>query len=222
MSPHCKNVPKTVDHLATKCDRMLGHDYTRRDNEVVRCIHLTLCNKYGIKNCRKLRTHSVSEVVANENVEIRVDRRIKTDILIQHNRPDIFIHDKKRKEITLIEIGITNLGLLTQVENEKLRKYDILANEISLEYKCKVNIIPYVMTWEGLVTNYHNKYCKDIGISTVAEAYIQSIVLKKTLESVSFVRRRSIEEDGPRMGSEELAQKIEATVDDTKAENQNI
>ena len=78
------------------------------------------------------------------------------------------------------------------------------------------------MTWEGLVTNYHNKYCKDIGISTVTEAYIQSIVLKKTLESVSFERRRSIEEDSPRMGSEELAQKIEATVDDTKAENQNI
>ena len=189
---------------------MLGHDYTRRHNEVVRCIHLTLCNKYGIKNCRKLRTHSVSEVVANENVEIRVDTRIKTDILIQHNRPDIFVHDKKRKEITLIEIGITNLNLLTQVENEKLRKYDILANEISAEYKCKVNIIPYVMTWEGLVTNYHKKHCKEIGINTVTEAYIQSIVLKKTLESVSFERRPSIEEDSLRMSSEELVKKIEA------------
>ncbi|KAI5176647.1 hypothetical protein PAEPH01_2410, partial [Pancytospora epiphaga] len=28
--------------LATQCDRMLYHDYTRRDNEVVRCIHLDL------------------------------------------------------------------------------------------------------------------------------------------------------------------------------------
>ena len=92
---------------------MLGHDYTRRHNEVIRCIHLTLCNKYDMRNCRKLKTQSASEVVANENAEIRVDTRIKTDILIQHNRPDIFIHDKKRKQITLIEIRITNLGLLT-------------------------------------------------------------------------------------------------------------
>ncbi|KAI5170908.1 hypothetical protein PAEPH01_1544, partial [Pancytospora epiphaga] len=35
--PHCKKRSKTVDHLATQCDRMLYHDYTRRHNEVVRC-----------------------------------------------------------------------------------------------------------------------------------------------------------------------------------------
>ncbi|KAI5173358.1 hypothetical protein PAEPH01_1913 [Pancytospora epiphaga] len=40
--PHCKKRSKTVDHLATQCDRMLYHDYTRRHNEVVRCMHLDL------------------------------------------------------------------------------------------------------------------------------------------------------------------------------------
>ena len=49
LCPHCKASVKTVDHLATKCDRMLGHDYMRRHNEVVKCIHLLLCNKYGFK-----------------------------------------------------------------------------------------------------------------------------------------------------------------------------
>ncbi|KAI5169306.1 hypothetical protein PAEPH01_0598 [Pancytospora epiphaga] len=39
---HCKKRSKTVDHLATQCDRMFYHDYTRRHNEVVRCIHLSL------------------------------------------------------------------------------------------------------------------------------------------------------------------------------------
>ena len=95
LCPHCKAATKTVDHLATKCDRMLGHDYTRRHNEVLKCIHLSLCNKYGLKSSKKLRSHSVQEVVANENVEIRVDTRIKTDIKIQHNRPDLFAYDKR-------------------------------------------------------------------------------------------------------------------------------
>ena len=56
-----------------------------------------------------------------------------------------------RKEISLIEVGITKLDLLTQVENEKTRKYDLIANDIALTYKCKVKIVPYVMTWEGSV-----------------------------------------------------------------------
>ena len=90
--------------------------------------------------------------MSNEFAEIRVDTRIKTDIKINNNRPDIFVYDKKRKEIILIEVGITNQDLLQTVEVEKQRKYDILANELSLLYKCKSKIFPYVITWDGLVT----------------------------------------------------------------------
>ena len=74
-----------------------------------------------------------------------------------------------------------------------MRKYDLLANELSLIYKCKVKIIPYVMTWDGIVSTYHKKYTEIINIPYTTEAYIQTRVLKKTLESVSFERRRSYE-----------------------------
>ena len=78
--PNCNEASKTVDHLASKCVKILGTDYTRRHNEVVKCLHLLLCNKYGIKSTKKLRNHSVQEVVSNKYVEIRVDTFIKTDI----------------------------------------------------------------------------------------------------------------------------------------------
>ncbi|KAI5170892.1 hypothetical protein PAEPH01_1528 [Pancytospora epiphaga] len=68
--PHCKKRSKTVEHLATQCDRMLYHDYTRRHNEVVRCIHLGLCLKYGLKALPRMRSHSIQEIVTNENCEI--------------------------------------------------------------------------------------------------------------------------------------------------------
>src|SRR5262245_55802984 len=139
--------------MASKCDRMLYHDYTRRHNEVVRCLHLLLCNKYDIKTSKKVRTHSIQETVANKNAEIRVDTRIK----IQNNRTDLFVLDKRKNEILLVEVGITNLDLLQSVEVEKSRKYDLLANELSLIYKCKVRIIPYVMTWDGIVTTHHKR-----------------------------------------------------------------
>jgi hypothetical protein len=93
---HCKERIKSVDHLATQCRKMLVHDYTRRHNEVVKCIHLFLCNKYKIKRSKKLRNHSVQEITANPDVEIRVDTTMATSNKQSANRPDLVIHDKKR------------------------------------------------------------------------------------------------------------------------------
>jgi hypothetical protein len=125
-------------------------------------------------------------VVANKFVEIRVDTTIKTDIRIKYNKPDIVVIDKRAKEILIVEIGVTSIDNLQQVESEKLRKYDLLANELGLIHGCKTKIIPYVLTWDGIVTKYHEKYRKELEVTDRIEAYIQSATLKKTLESVSL------------------------------------
>lgn len=181
--------------MATKCNRMLSYGYTRRHNEVVRCIHLHLCQEYGLKQTKNIRSHSVQETIGNEKVEIRVDTRIRTDVRIQNNKPDIFVLDKVNKTITLIEVGITSQENLQKVETEKLRKYDLLANELGLMYKCKTVIIPYVITWDGLVTQYHRKYVSLLGIPRPTEGYIQSIIMKRTLENISLEYRRRYEDD---------------------------
>ncbi|KAI5168457.1 hypothetical protein PAEPH01_0145 [Pancytospora epiphaga] len=41
-----------------------------RHNEVVRCIHLGL--KYGLKALPRMRSHSIQEILFNENYEISV------------------------------------------------------------------------------------------------------------------------------------------------------
>ncbi|TBU10841.1 hypothetical protein CWI38_1519p0010 [Hamiltosporidium tvaerminnensis] len=64
----------------------------------------------------------------------------------------------------------------------KIRKYDLLANELGLIYKFGVEITPCVLTWNGIVTKYHKKYVKRLQIPINIETYIQSIVLKKTSE----------------------------------------
>ena len=67
------------------------------------------------------------------------------------------------------------------------------------------------MTWYGIVTNYHRKYIKQLEITPTIEAYIQSRVLKKTLETISFEHRRGIE-DG--LEKEEIIQNaIERLID---------
>ncbi|KAK1348806.1 hypothetical protein LUQ84_001955 [Hamiltosporidium tvaerminnensis] len=49
------------------------------------------------------------------------------------------------------------------------------------------------MTWDGIVTKYHKSHLKRLKFFTNVEAYIQSIVLKKTVETISFDRRRGLE-----------------------------
>lgn len=48
------------------------------------------------------------------------------------------------------------------------------------------------MTWDGIVTKSHKRYVSQLGLPKNIESYIQTRVLKKTLESVSFEARRSI------------------------------
>ncbi|TBU20062.1 hypothetical protein CWI38_0139p0050 [Hamiltosporidium tvaerminnensis] len=163
-----------VYHLAARCEKMQVLGYTRRHNEVF---------------SKRIRSHSVQEILDNEYAEIRVDTRIKNDVKIRNNRPDIFILDKKKNKITLIEVGITFQDLLQIVETEKLRKYDLLANELGLIYKCSVEIIPYVMTWDGIVTKYYKTYSEPnteeswvrASMSVIMRAYMLTMLEEPTI-----------------------------------------
>ena len=182
---------KTVDHLASRCDRLLGPDYTRRYNEVVGCIHLFFCNKYGCSI--KIRLHLVQEILANMQVEMRVDTRSDANRCENTiDRPDILVIDKRRRKAVIIEIGITSQDLLKQVETEKLHKYDLLAGEIGLLHGCTTKIIPYVLSWDGIVTICHKGYVKQLGLPDNIESYIATRVLKKTLKVISLSARQSI------------------------------
>ncbi|KAF9758284.1 hypothetical protein NGRA_3165 [Nosema granulosis] len=107
---------------------MLANDYMRRHNEALRCIHLQLYLNYGLSRSKKIRNHSLQECVSNDRAEIRVDTRIPTGIQVKYNKPDIFVLDKVKKEILIVEVGITSFDHLRCVEVEKKHKYDLLAN----------------------------------------------------------------------------------------------
>ncbi|KAF7683551.1 hypothetical protein TCON_1244 [Astathelohania contejeani] len=77
----------------------------------------------------KKRSHPVQKVMENDRAEIRVNTRIRIDILVKNNRPDIFIYDKKENEIILDEVGITSQDEV-HFKKKKKSKYNILKNEL--------------------------------------------------------------------------------------------
>lgn len=46
--PICKTKQLTIDHIATKCVKLLDSEYKKRHDDVVKSLHLHICNKYGI------------------------------------------------------------------------------------------------------------------------------------------------------------------------------
>ncbi|TBU01346.1 hypothetical protein CWI37_0732p0020 [Hamiltosporidium tvaerminnensis] len=60
-----------------------------------------------------------------------LDTRIKTDDKIRCNRPDIHILDKRKNKQTLVEDRIAFQDSLQTVETDKIRNYDLLANELA-------------------------------------------------------------------------------------------
>lgn len=55
---------------------MLIHNYTRKHNKIVKLLIFSVINLKK-KKAKKLRTQSVTKVIANENIKIRIDTNIK-------------------------------------------------------------------------------------------------------------------------------------------------
>jgi hypothetical protein len=94
------------------------------------------------------------------------------------------VFDKRRNKIILIEIGITSQHNLEIVEMEKFRKYELLAKELQQIYKCETEVIPIVSTWDGMCTKYGSMYRAKLKLDKNIRAYILSVVLKRTIESI--------------------------------------
>ncbi|KAG0435865.1 Retrovirus-related Pol polyprotein from type-1 retrotransposable element R2 [Dictyocoela muelleri] len=178
----CKKCNISIDHLATRCGMLLHSSYIRRHNEVIKSIHLRLLNKYGISTRKKLKNHKIEKVVKNDKAEILTEIPIRTDTHVRNNKPDIVVFDNEKELIYLIDIGITSIENLKKYEIEKVQKYRLLAKEMEQLYSKKVIIVPYVITWDGVATEFNKKYRKIIDIDDRLHAYIQGVCLRLTSE----------------------------------------
>ncbi|KAG0435477.1 LINE-1 reverse transcriptase like protein [Dictyocoela muelleri] len=179
---HCNKSTASVDHIATRCEKMLYFDYKKRHDDIQKIILISILNKYTNSNIKHYKYQKTKNVHDLEDIKILVDIPIKTDILVTENRPDIVVINKKNKEICFIEVGITNQENLKQVESFKKRKYELLAREYGRIKNMNVKIVPFVMTWDGHVTTFNKKYRESLGITTEIFGYIQSACLNRTLE----------------------------------------
>ena len=101
VSPVCRMCGKreeSIAHVVAECEKLAQNQYKNwRHDRVGKVIHRELCKKYGFDCTEKWYDHIPEGVLENEKSKILWDFRSQTDQQLNHNRPDIVIHDEEIK-----------------------------------------------------------------------------------------------------------------------------
>lgn len=183
--PRCKAKAHSVEHVATGCGALLHGDYIRRHNEVVKIVHYHVAKSFGVKVTKSLKGYVPEQVVVTDTVKIKADMPILTENRVECNKPDILVHDIRRNEFTIIEVGVTSKKWLNKTETTKGRKYEHLAADLrSMHPGATTRMVPIVLTWDGFVTDRFKKFAKEIGLTKQMVAKMQVVTLQRTRDCV--------------------------------------
>ena len=185
----CRDAPETAAHLLSHCSILLQQDqYTTRHNRVCNIIHWNILKQYNINVSEKYWEHLPKSFESTAEVDIYYDKPIQLGQYIDNraNRPDIIIHNKKKKEAQIIEIGITSDIGITATTHRKTIKYADFKNILKREWELNnVDLIPVVMGVTGIYRkSLHNELSKIWAPVDVDQ--MQSAVVR---EGVSILKR---------------------------------
>ncbi|TBU05491.1 hypothetical protein CWI36_0630p0010 [Hamiltosporidium magnivora] len=120
LTPH--PVYKTINHLAARFEKMLGHEIL---DEMMRWYDVYIY--FGLINII-LSLKNELETTRSKNF-LKMNTRIRTDVKIRCNRPDIFLYDKKKYRIPFIEETMININEESDFE-EEIEVFEILKRNI--------------------------------------------------------------------------------------------
>ena len=158
--------------------------YTVRHNEVLKCIHKSLCLAYNFSLDKRIKRHNVEKAIRNTYADITTDTKVITERPVSENRPDLAVKDHRRKIIYIVDVAISHKNGIIPKEREKIAKYETVRRELSQRTGYKALVLPYVVSWDGNVSNENWKVRKILGISKQVHAYIQQVVMRQIVDIV--------------------------------------
>ena len=157
----CKEKPETIPHIISGCKCLAGTKYTNRHDKLGKYIHWNLLKDRGVIVSGDWFKHEPEKVTECGDTTIMWDYPLVTDKKVCANRPDITIHNKKERKVTLVDFSVpydTNIVLKTA---EKLVKYKDLEIEIQKCWDLKeISTVPVVIGALGTVSTDHTQYLK--------------------------------------------------------------
>ena len=157
----------------------------RHDN-VAKMFHWKLCEKWGFNRGEKWYILKPEKLLESEKCRILWDFPIQTDKILDHNRPDITVFDKKSKKCLLTDPACPFDSRIEKKEEEKCANYSELKYEIAKIWKMrKLEVIPVVIGALGTVAKHFEKWIERLDLDLTIEALQKPCLL----ETVRIIRK---------------------------------
>ena len=107
------------------------------------------------------------------------DFSIQTDHVIEAQRPDLVVVDKKERSCKIIDFAVPRDSRIEVKEKDNTKKYQELGSELQKTWNVKVKIIRLVVGSLGAIPKQFGNRLKQTGI-TAGTAQVQKTVLLGT------------------------------------------
>ena len=175
----CKTADESIDHVVSCCSKLAQKEYKRRHDNLGKIVHWKVARKCNFEVRDKWYEHEPESVLENEDYKILWDFSIQTDHVIEAQKPDLVVVDKKKRTCKIIDFAVPGDSRIEAKEKEKIDKYQDLRRELQKIWNVRVKIIPLVVGALGAIPKQFNNRLKEIGI-TVEIGQVQKTVLLGT------------------------------------------
>ena len=169
ISPMCRlcgEREETISHIVAECTKLAQKQYRHwRHDRVALVIHWTLCKRFGFPHSDQWYEHVPERVLENENVKLLWDFSIQTDHHLEHNKPDILIHEKTSRGCYIIDVACPFDTRVKTKELEKVERYQDLKREIGRIWECRnVCVVPIVIGALGTLSKNFSSWAAKIEV----------------------------------------------------------
>ena len=182
ISPMCRlcgEREETISHIVAECTKLAQKQYRHwRHDRVALVIHWTLCKRFGFPHSDQWYEHVPERVLENENVKLLWDFSIQTDHHLEHNKPDILIHEKTSRGCYIIDVACPFDTRVKTKELEKVERYQDLKREISRIWECRnVCVVPIVIGALGTLSKNFISWAEKIEVEEKIDVMQKACVL---------------------------------------------
>ena len=126
----CRKVDENIDHLVSGCSELAQKEYKRRHNNLGKIAHWKLARNCNFEAGDKRYEHEPESVSENEDYKVLWDFSIQTDHVIEAQRPDLVVVDKKKRSCKIIDFAVPGDSRIEEKEKDKIEKYQDLEREL--------------------------------------------------------------------------------------------
>lgn len=141
----CQGAEEHVNHIIAGCPILAPVEYLHRHNKVASYLHWTILKDLGAEVTEHWYEHAPQKVTNVQDTVIMWDMAIYTDRTMAANRPDIVVHNRRKKTCLLIDVAIPDDANILTKEAEKINKYRDLEIEVKRMWNTKTKIVPVII-----------------------------------------------------------------------------